>query len=137
MENVSFDDAVMQEEIFGPILPVIEFDDLDWAINKIKDGEKPLALYVFSSNNKVVDKILSEVSFGGGAVNDAIMHLTNSNLPFGGVGNSGMGSYHGKAGFDTFSHFKSILSKSTLIEPPVKYPPYDDWKKKLLEQLVE
>ena len=137
MDNVSFDDAVMQEEIFGPVLPIIEFDDLDWAIKMIKERPKPLALYIFSSSNKSRDKIFHEVSFGGGAVNDAVMHLTNSNLPFGGVGNSGMGNYHGKAGFDAFSHYKSILDKSTLIEPPVKYPPYSDWKRKVLKILVE
>ncbi|MCK5782196.1 MAG: aldehyde dehydrogenase [Flavobacteriales bacterium] len=137
LENVTFEDGVMQEEIFGPILPFIQFEDLDWAIKQVKDREKPLALYVFSSNSKTADKIFHEISFGGGMVNEAIMHLTNSNLPFGGVGNSGMGSYHGKAGFDAFSHYKSILSKSTIIEPPIKYPPFTDWKKKLLKILVE
>ena len=137
MDNITFDDAVMQEEIFGPILPIIEFDNLDWAIKMIKERPKPLALYVFTSSNKNKDKIFHEVSFGGGAVNDAVMHLANSNLPFGGVGNSGMGSYHGKAGFDAFSHYKSILDKSTLIEPPIKYPPYTDWKRKLLKPLIE
>lgn len=137
MDNVSFDDAVMQEEIFGPVLPVIEFDNLDWAIKKVKDRPKPLALYVFTGKGSSRDKIFHEISFGGGAVNDAVVHLANSNLPFGGVGNSGMGSYHGKAGFDSFSHYKSILNKSTLIEPPIKYPPYVDWKKKLLKRLLE
>ena len=137
LDNVTFDDTVMQEEIFGPILPIIEFKDLDWAIKQVKDRPKPLALYVFSSNSKTVDKIFYKISFGGGVVNEAIMHLANSNLPFGGVGNSGMGSYHGKAGFDTFSHHKSILSKSTVIEPPVKYPPFVDWKRKLLKFLIE
>jgi len=137
MDNVTFDDAVMQEEIFGPVLPIIEFDKLDWAIKMVKDRPKPLALYVFTSHNKIRDKIFYEISFGGGAVNDAVMHLANSNLPFGGVGNSGMGSYHGKAGFDAFSHYKSILDKSTLIEPPIKYPPYVKWKRKLLKNLLE
>ena len=137
MDNVSFDDAVMQEEIFGPILPIIEFDNLDWAIKKIKERPKPLSLYIFTSSNKNRDKIFHEVSFGGGAVNDAVMHLANPNLPFGGVGNSGMGSYHGKVGFDTFSHYKSVLDKSTLIEPLIKYPPYTDWKRKLLKPLIE
>jgi len=137
MDNVTFDNAVMQEEIFGPVLPIIEFDKLDWAIKMVKDRPKPLALYVFTSHNKIRDKIFYEISFGGGAVNDAVMHLANSNLPFGGVGNSGMGSYHGKAGFDAFSHYKSILDKSTLIEPPIKYPPYVKWKRKLLKNLLE
>jgi len=137
MDNVSFDDAVMQQEIFGPILPIIEFDSLDWAIKEVKNREKPLSLYVFTSNNKNKNKILHELSFGGGAVNDAIMHIANSNLPFGGVGHSGMGSYHGKDGFDTFSHYKSILDRSTLVEPPIKYPPYVNWKKSLLKKLLE
>ncbi len=135
MDNVTFDD--MQEEIFGPILPIIEFSDLDWTINMVKDRPKPLALYVFTSSSKVTNKIFHEISFGGGAVNDAIVQLANSNLPFGGVGDSGMGSYHGKTGFDTFSHFKSIYKHSTLIEPPIKYPPYSKWKKDVLRKIIE
>jgi len=137
LDNITFDDDIMQEEIFGPILPIIEFDDLSWAIKMVKDRPKPLALYIFSSNNKTINRILHEISFGGGAVNDAIMHLSNSNLPFGGVGDSGMGNYHGKAGFDTFTHYKSILSKSTIMEAPIKYPPYSDWKRTLMEKLIE
>ena len=137
LDNVSFDDEVMQEEIFGPILPIIEFDSLDWAIKMVKNNPKPLALYIFSSNKKSIKKILHEISFGGGAINDTIMHLANSNLPFGGVGNSGMGSYHGKSGFNSFSHHKSILNKSTLIEPSIKYAPYSSWKSKLLRLLIE
>ncbi len=137
MDRVSFEDEVMQEEIFGPILPIIEFDSLDWTISQIKSRPKPLALYVFGKNKKSINRILFEVSFGGGAVNDAVMHLSNSNLPFGGVGNSGMGNYHGKYGFDTFSHFKSILDKSTLLEPTIKYAPYLSWKRKLLQKLIE
>jgi len=137
MDNVTFDDKVMEEEIFGPILPIIEFDDLDWAISMVKNRPKPLALYVFTSSSKKVDKIFHEISFGGGAVNDAVVQLANSNLPFGGVGNSGMGNYHGKAGFDTFSHTKSIYNHSTLIELPVKYTPYTNWKKQLLQKMIE
>lgn len=135
MDDVSFEDKIMQEEIFGPILPIIEFDDVNWAIKKVKSNENPLSLYIFSSSKKVNKKIISEVSFGSGMVNDAIMHLSNINLPFGGVGNSGMGSYHGKAGFDTFSHYKSIVEKSTFIEPNIKYPPFYSWKKWLLKTL--
>ena len=137
MDNVSFDDAVMQEEIFGPILPIIEFSNLDSAIKMVKERPKPLSLYVFSSNQKNLNKMFHEISFGGGAVNDAVVQLANSNLPFGGVGNSGMGNYHGKAGFDTFSHFKSIYKHSTLIELPIKYTPYSDWKLKLLSTMIE
>lgn len=136
MDNVSFDDLVMQEEIFGPILPMIEFDNLDWAIKQVKDRPKPLALYIFGKNRKAINKILNEVSFGGGAVNDAVMHLTNSALPFGGVGDSGTGSYHGKYGFDAFTHYKSVLDKSTLFEPPIKYPPYSKFKLRLLKLLL-
>ncbi len=137
MDNVNFDDEVMQEEIFGPILPIIEFEDLNWAIKMVKDRPKPLALYVFTSKKKISNKILNEVSFGGGGVNETIMHLTNSNLPFGGVGDSGMGNYHGKAGFDSFSHFKSIISKNTLFEPSIKYSPYLNWKQKLMKLMIE
>ncbi len=137
MDNVSYDDAVMQEEIFGPILPIIEFDDLDWAIKEVKERDKPLALYIFSSGKKNIQRILHEISFGGGAVNDAVMHLTNPALPFGGVGESGMGSYHGEEGFKSFSHFKSIYSHSTLLEPNIKYPPYTKSKRKILRNLLE
>jgi len=137
LDNVSFDDEVMQEEIFGPVLPIIEFDNLDWAIQQIKSRSKPLALYIFGKNRTNINRILHEVSFGGGAVNDAVMHLLNSNLPFGGVGDSGTGSYHGQYGFDAFTHYKSILDKSTLIEPPIKYAPYSDFKRNLLAKLIE
>ena len=137
MDNVNYDDAVMQEEIFGPILPIIEFEDLDWAIKMVKDRDKPLALYVFGSSSKNTDKIFHEISFGGGAVNDAVMHLANANLPFGGVGESGMGSYHGKAGFDSFSHFKSIYSHSTMLEPNLKYTPYTKNKFKVMRLMLE
>jgi len=137
VDNIRFDDAVMQEEIFGPILPIIEFDDLSWAIKMVKERPKPLALYIFSSNTKTINRLLHEISFGGGGVNEAVMHLANSNLPFGGVGESGMGNYHGKYGFDAFTHYKSILSKSTIIEMPVKYPPYSDWKRSAMSKLIE
>jgi aldehyde dehydrogenase (NAD+) len=137
MDYVSYDDAVMQEEIFGPVLPIIEFDDLNWAIKMVKDRDKPLALYVFTSSKKNTKKIFLEISFGGGAVNDAVMHLANANLPFGGVGESGMGSYHGKAGFDSFSHFKSIYSHSTMLEPNLKYTPYTKNKFKVMRVMLE
>ncbi|HSQ47355.1 MAG TPA: aldehyde dehydrogenase [Lutibacter sp.] len=128
MHQVNFDDKVMQKEIFGPILPVISYQTLDAAIAKIKEGEKPLSCYIFSSNNTLKNKLLNELSFGGGAINDAIMHITNSNLPFGGVGESGIGSYHGEYGFKTFSHYKSILEKLTWIEPNLKYFPHSKLK---------
>ncbi len=129
LSNVSFDDAIMKDEIFGPILPVISFTDIDAIIQEIKTRPKPLSLYIFTKNKSLRDKILHEVSFGGGAINDAVMHISNNNLAFGGVGESGMGSYHGEAGFKDFSHFKSILQKPFGFEPNIKYPPYS--KKKL------
>jgi len=137
MDNVQFEDLVMQEEIFGPVLPIIEFDDLNWAIKMVKDRDKPLALYVFTNSKNKVNKIFHEISFGGGAVNDAIMHLANHNLPFGGVGESGMGSYHGKSGFDNFSHFKSIYAHSNLMEPNLKYTPYTKNKLKIMRLMIE
>ena len=128
MHQVNFNDKVMQEEIFGPILPVITYQTLEAAIAKIKEGEKPLSCYIFTSNNKLKNKLLNELSFGGGAINDAVMHITNSSLPFGGVGESGIGSYHGEYGFKTFSHYKSILEKLTWIEPNLKYFPHSKLK---------
>jgi len=127
----------MEDEIFGPILPVLSFANLDDAIAKVKERPKPLACYIYSKNRKIISKILHEVSFGGGAVNDSVMHLSNSNLPFGGVGLSGIGSYHGKFGFDTFSHFKSILDKPLWFEANIKYPPYSKNKLKLLKMLLK
>ena len=137
LSEVTFDDKVMQDEIFGPILPVISFDNLDEVIKKVKEGEKPLSCYIYSKSKKRIDKILYEISFGGGAINDSMMHLANSNLPFGGVGFSGMGHYHGKFGFKSFSHYKSILDKPFWYEAPVKYPPYSKLKMKLLKFLME
>ena len=136
MENISWDDAVMKEEIFGPILPVLEYSDLDDAIGQIKAQPKPLALYLFTNKKSIRDKVFHEISFGGGALNDTVLHLANPNLPFGGVGNSGMGSYHGKFGFDTFTHYKGILQKATWFEPFVKYPPYTEFKLNLLKKLM-
>lgn len=137
MTNVTFDDLVMQEEIFGPILPIISYTNLEEMITKIKSLPKPLAFYLFTNNNLIKNKILTEISFGGGAVNDAVMHFSNSNMPFGGVGNSGTGSYHGKYGFNEFSHFKSILIKPTFFEPPLKYSPYSKSKLNFIKKIFE
>jgi aldehyde dehydrogenase (NAD+) len=136
MHNVCFDDKVMQEEIFGPILPVITYESLDDAIAKIKEGEKPLSCYIFTSNQEIKNKLLSEISFGSGAVNEALMQITNSHLPFGGVGESGMGSYHGENGFRTFSHYKSILEKPTLVELSLKYFPHSTNKLKWIKWMM-
>ena len=133
IQNVSFDDVIMQDEIFGPILPVISFTELDDAILQVKTRPKPLSLYLYSKSKTDINKILNSLSFGGGAVNDSVMHIANSKLPFGGVGASGMGAYHGKTGFDTFTHYKSILHKKFWYELPVKYPPYSKTKLKLVK----
>ncbi len=136
MQNVTFEDKVMQEEIFGPILPVISFDSIEEAIAKVKAQPKPLSLYIYSKSSKTIDKLLNELSFGSGAVNDSLMQLSNHHLPFGGVGNSGMGSYHGKTSFDNFSHFKSILHKPFWFESSMKYAPYTDMKLKLVKWIM-
>jgi len=137
LKNVFFNDKVMSEEIFGPILPVISFSNIDEAILQVKTLEKPLSCYIYSKSKKNSKKVIKEISFGGGAINDSMMHVANSNLPFGGVGASGMGNYHGKAGFDTFSHQKSILEKSFWFELNVKYSPYTDTKRNILKWMLE
>lgn len=124
LEDATWDIPAMQEEIFGPVLPVIEFDSIDEVIEKVCARPKPLALYLFTRCRRVEKKVLTKVSFGGGCINDTIVHLATSYMPFGGVGESGMGSYHGKAGFDTFTHEKSIMKKSNLIDIKVRYAPY-------------
>ncbi|MDF3026734.1 MAG: Aldehyde Dehydrogenase [Fluviicola sp.] len=136
MHEVTFDDPIMQEEIFGPILPILTYDTLAEAISEIKKREKPLSCYIFTGNPALKNKLLNELSFGGGAVNEAIMHISNSRLPFGGVGNSGMGSYHGEAGFRTFSHYKSILEKANWFETKLKYSPYSEGKLKWIKRLM-
>lgn len=133
MDNVSYSDAVMGEEIFGPIMPVLTFDDFDKVVEELKDKEKPLALYLFSGNRKHIRKVTTELSYGGGCINDVVIHLATSNMGFGGVGESGMGSYHGKDGFDAFSHFKSIVDKKVWLDLPMRYQPY---KSKLYETLL-
>ncbi len=124
MNNVTYADAVMGEEIFGPILPVLTYDDFDEMISAQKDLPKPLALYLFTSNKKHVKRVVTELSYGGGCINDVVIHLATSAMGFGGVGESGMGSYHGKAGFDAFSHYKSIVDKKTWPDLPMRYQPY-------------
>lgn len=136
LKNINWQDDVMQEEIFGPILPVISFTNFNVVLNEILALEKPLAAYLFTNNSEEKENFTSKLSFGGGCINDLIMHLGNDNLPFGGVGNSGIGNYHGKFGFEAFSHQKAILEKATWGEPNIKYSPYSDkklsWIKKFL-----
>ena len=136
MTNVTFEDAVMQEEIFGPILPIIPYDDIDWAIQQVKERPKPLSCYVYSNDSAIQNKVIDELSFGGGCINDSIMHISNPHFGFGGVGDSGIGSYHGKIGFDTFSHLKSILYKPTWFELGVKYYKRSPEKLKWLKRLI-
>lgn len=136
LDDVSWQSPVMQEEIFGPVLPIIEFDNLDDVVTMIQNYPKPLALYFFTTNKENEKMLLSKVSFGGGCINDTIIHLSNSNLPFGGVGQSGMGQYHGKASFDTFSHSKSIIKKSNLVDINLRYPPFKDHLK-LLKKILK
>ena len=128
LQGVTFDDEVMMEEIFGPILPVLPYEDLEEAISYVNNNPKPLSCYLFSTKKSVKKNILRKISFGGGAINEAIMHIANPKLPFGGVGNSGIGSYHGEAGFKSFTHYKSILDKSNLIELSLKYYPHSERK---------
>ena len=137
LHNINFEDSIMQEEIFGPILPVISFENLEDVITKIKEREKPLSLYVYSKNKNKIKKILNEISFGGGAINESIVQISNPNLPFGGVGASGIGSYNSKAGFDTFTHYKSILHKTTWLEPNIKYTPFTEIKMRILKFILE
>lgn len=136
MDNVSWDDPIMQEEIFGPILPIIVYEDLNQLIHLINKRPKALALYLFTKSREIEKKIIKEISYGGGCINDIIVHLATSNMGFGGVGESGMGSYHGKASIDTFSHSKSVLKKSNFIDIPVRYPPYGK-KLKLLKKIMK
>lgn len=136
MDNIDWNDKVMQEEIFGPILPIIEYETLEEAIKQVKSNEKPLALYLFTNKRSTSKRVFSELSFGGGGLNECIMHLTNPELPFGGVGNSGMGNYHGENGFKAFSHQKSIIQKTNWFEPFVKYAPYSGIKLWLLKKLM-
>lgn len=137
LQDVCLDDPIMQQEVFGPILPVLTFTDLNTAVRNVQLLPKPLSCYVFTSSNQVKKKIIKEISFGGGAINDTIMHISNPNLPFGGVGSSGFGRYHGKAGFDAFSNFKSILDKPTWYESSLKYAPYTQKKLAIIKKLLK
>lgn len=134
VDNVVWDDLLMQEEIFGPILPILTYRDIEDVYRLLIDKPKPLALYIFSNNKDHISFILNRCSFGGGCVNDCVIHLATSEMGFGGVGESGMGSYHGKEGFDTFSHIKSIIDKKTWIDLPMRYQPYN---RKKYERIIK
>ena len=136
MDGVTPEDAVMQEEIFGPVLPILTFEQIGEAIALINSGERPLALYIFSSSKKRIEQVHRAVRFGGGCVNDVIVHLATPYMGFGGVGESGMGAYHGKTGFDTFSHHKSILHKRNWLDLPMRYQPYTRLKEALIRAFL-
>lgn len=137
LDNVKPDDAVMQEEIFGPLMPIITYDKLEDAIAFVNSRSKPLALYIFSDNKLYQQKILQETSSGNASINECLMHVGQFNLPFGGVGDSGIGQYHGKLSFDIFSHRKGVLKKSTLTDLALRYPPYSDKVANLLKKLMD
>lgn len=124
MDNVTFSDPVMQEEIFGPVMPILVYDNPGEVISLINTMPHPLALYFFTSDKTAAENVISRCGFGGGCINDTIIHLATTEMGFGGFGESGMGAYHGKTGFDTFSHYKSIVDKKTWIDLPIRYQPY-------------
>ena len=132
MDNVTFSDPVMQEEIFGPVMPILTFDSIDEVIHRVNAMPHPLSLYLFTSDKKTEKKVISRCGFGGGCINDTIIHLATTEMGFGGFGESGMGAYHGKTGFDTFTHYKSIVDKKTWLDLPMRYQPY----RKLHEKMV-
>jgi aldehyde dehydrogenase (NAD+) len=139
LDSIAWEDRIMKEEIFGPILPVITYRNYNFeeeVIAPIQRGDKPLALYLFTQNSQIKNRIINGLSFGGGVINDTMLHLGNINLPFGGVGQSGIGSYHGIHGFKTFSHQKSILEKSKLIKLNMLYPPYSLKNLKLIKKIL-
>ena len=135
VDNVSMEDEIMQDEVFGPILPIIEYETIDQAFDIIKNYEKPLSAYLFSNNQLEKKRFLSELRFGNGGINDSVMQISNANLPFGGVGKSGQGRYHGKYSFECFSHFKSIIDKTPWIEPNIKYYGYNKLKLSMIKML--
>ncbi len=136
MDQVSWEDPVMQEEIFGPILPVLTYENLQDCLDQIRLRPSPLALYFFSRRKDAIRKVQREAAYGGGCINDTIIHLATTAMPFGGVGNSGMGGYHGKVGFETFSHIKSIVDKKTWLDLPIRYQPYTPLKDKLIRMFM-
>ena len=134
--NASFDSPTMEEEIFGPIIPVIGYDDLDAAVELVNDRPHPLACYIFTEDKKLAHSLVRTIPFGGGCINDTILHIANHHMPFGGVGNSGMGGYHGKYSIDTFTHKKSVIENVTFLDVPIRYGPLNDKKWKLFKKLL-
>jgi len=137
LDEVIWDAPVMGEEIFGPLLPLLTYRELDEAIAAIQARPRPLALYLFTEREEVKQRVLREISFGGGCVNDTVIHLATSRMGFGGVGDSGMGSYHGKKSFDTFTHYKSIVDKATALDLNMRYPPYTERNFNLVKRFLK
>jgi aldehyde dehydrogenase (NAD+) len=137
IDEPAMDSAVMKEEIFGPILPFLSWRDEVELIEKIERNAEPLSFYLFSKDRALEKRITERIAFGGGCLNDCLVHFANGEMPFGGIGNSGMGSYHGKKGFDTFSHYQSWVRNSTWLDVPVRYVPYSGWKNKLIKYLMK
>ncbi len=137
MTDVSLKDAVMQEEIFGPLLPVLEYTAMNEVLATVAENPNPLALYLFTTNPADEKLVLDRISFGGGCINNTLLHFSDHKLPFGGVGTSGLGAYHGHHSFEAFSHRKGILKTANFLDPSVKYPPYDDNKRRMLRKLVK
>lgn len=136
LDNITWESKVMEEEIFGPIIPILEFENFNNIIDEINKRPKPLALYLFTTSKEREKNVLKNISFGGGCINDTIVHVASTNMPFGGVGNSGMGGYHGKHTFDSFTHKKSVLKKSNLLDIPVRYAPFDG-KLNLIKKIMK
>jgi aldehyde dehydrogenase (NAD+) len=137
LTHIDLDSPILKEEIFGPILPILTYESEDQMISELKIKEKPLALYLFTKNKQFEKKVLSQISFGGATLNDTIMHFANSNMPFGGVGHSGMGGYHGKFSFMTFSHAKGVVDRSHIIDLFFRYPPYPKKRIHLIKKIVK
>lgn len=134
--DVQWNDEIMEEEIFGPIIPIISYRNLEDVVEKINDRPHPLATYIFTENKELARRLIRRIPFGGGCVNDTILHISNHHMPFGGVGNSGMGGYHGKHSFDTFSHKKSVVENTTRLDVPIRYAPLTDKKWKILRKVL-
>ena len=136
MDGVTWTDKIMGEEIFGPVMPIVGFDDIEDVIDTVNCHDKPLALYIYAEEKEVIQAVTSRCSYGGGCINDCIIHLATSNMGFGGVGESGMGAYHGKTGFDTFTHYKSMVDKKTWMDLPMRYQPYNKLGDRLIHMFL-
>lgn len=137
LRGVNLDDPIMKEEIFGPLLPVLSFESFSDAVSVVNSFPGPLSCYVFTKSKKIKKRFLNEISFGGGAINETVMHISNHNLPFGGVGESGIGKYHGQAGFETFSNLKSIMDKPTWFDPAIRYSPHSSFRLNLMRKIMK